>query len=409
MKKISDVPAIILAGGRGNRLYEITDYLPKPAVPFGKHKIIDFMLSNVVNSGFKKIILATQYLAHPLNIHVQENWPSSPLLGFSVYTVHPQQAHGNEEWYRGTADAIGQNIGIIKSYNHPTDIGIFSGDHIVAIDFGQMFDFHVAKNSMFTICALEVESSKASRFGVIGIDDTGRIISFEEKPFKPAEIPGKPGRSLVSMGHYFAQLKELENVLSNESIGHDFGQDIIPKMLNDDTPIFAYNFTDNVIPGQTEHYWQDVGTIDSYWKACMDLLQLKPSINLYNKNWRMRTPADNEPMGKNNYSSGLFALAGGSVVEKCTIDRALIGRNVRVYGSVITATVIFDNVYIDDGCQILNAIICEGVTIPAGTIIGHNRDDDKARGLCFDRENPNCPIVIVPHGYDFAQYSPITS
>ncbi len=398
---IDSVPVIILAGGRGGRLGPITNVLPKPAVPFGKHKIIDFMLSNSVNSGFRRILLATQYLAHPLNIHVNENWPSAPLLGFSIYTIHPQQANGIDDWYRGTADAILQNLGIIKNCGNPQHIAVLSGDHVVAIDFKQMYEYHLQTKSSCTICAMEINTKDASRFGVLTVNYAGRIEKFTEKPECPAEIPGRPGRSLVSMGHYFFNLLDLETILNDDTVGHDFGNDIIPKMLDDNIPMFAYNYQDNVIPGQTEHYWQDVGTVESYWNACMDLVSMKPSINLYNKDWPMRTGTDNLPMGKNNYSHGIFALAGGAIVERCDVDGALIGRSSLLYESIIRNTVVFDNVVIHKGCKIQKAIICEGVVIPPDTVIGYNREDDVARGLYFDQKNPESGIVTVPTGYVF--------
>lgn len=307
-----NVYTLVLCGGQGVRLGALTAHRAKPAVPFGgKYRIVDFVLSNVFNSGFYNIGLVVQYKSQQLIDYVVKNWRPSPMMGLNIYTIPPQQMLG-DELYRGTADAVFQNLPIVEEHGSIMETGqgpfetlcIMSGDHITAIDLSQVYDYHKEHEAAFTVCAMSVPSHEAAgRFGVIEVDSNGRIVGFEEKPQYPKEIPGKPGWSYISLGNYFANLTVLSKYLEEDAMmtsgtEHDFGKNIIPRMVEAGELVFAYDYRDNKIPGQVEHYWRDVGTLWSFLEANMDLVQYEPLINLYNKHWRIRTPADNLPGAK---------------------------------------------------------------------------------------------------------------
>jgi glucose-1-phosphate adenylyltransferase len=398
------VLALILAGGQGSRLGPLTGHRSKPSVPFGKHLIIDFVMSNCLNSDIRNMMVFTQYRAQELIRHVQHHWPSDRMRESFIDIVPPQQLHG-EEWYRGTADAVFQNLSIIDEGDF-SDLAILSGDHVYMMDFRQMYAFHKEKYSHFTVCAFPVPTAEAQRFGIIEVDADGRIIGFEEKPQSPKEIPGRPGWSFVSMGNYFAVKSYVRDILhenaSKQDTAHDFGKDIIPMILERGDLMSAYDFRENKVPGQEGYYWKDVGTIDSLWSANMDLVAMEPELNLYNAAWPIRTPDDNLPMGKMNSfrlregkCGQQFAISGGSILEDSYLDHVIVGRNVRVYGSDVTESVIFSDVHIESGCTIHKAIIDEGVIIPYSTSIGLNQEDDRRRGLFVDDSG----IVIVPRGW----------
>lgn len=408
MPNLKDVVTLILAGGRGERLGKLTRNQSKPAVPFGgKYRIIDFMMSNCLNSGLKDILVMTQYGSYDLNKHLRLHWPSDPMHDFSVEPVSAQQMYGNK-WYDGTADAVYQNLPIIEREGDFTTAAILSGDHIIAIQLEQVHGFHKKNCSVFTVCAMSLPSSEAHRFGVIEVDEDNRIVGFAEKPDRPKEIPGKPGMSYVSLGNYFAELEYLTEVLREDAKDpkseHDFGKDIIPKIVADGMPVFAYDFRDNNVPGQTGHYWMDVGTISAYWESNMDLAAIDPKLNVYNKKWPIRTPSDNLPPAKFVETAGRgctlknSTASGGCIIQDSTLIRSVLGRDVIVYDSLIEESVIFSGVKIGYGSKVFRAIIDENVTVPQGTEIGIDHDVDKARGLDIDEESG---IVVVPKGFVF--------
>lgn len=405
---MKNVYSFVLCGGRGIRLGALTDTRAKPAVPFGgKYRIVDFVMSNLFNSGFHTIGALVQYRSQFLMDYLSNNWSSVPKMGFNVYTIAPQQVFG-EEWYRGTADAVYQNLDTVREHGSFDTVCIMSGDHITAINLSQMYRYHQARESVFTVCAMSVPSGEASeRFGVIEVDENSRIIGFEEKPKFPKEIPGKPGWSYISLGNYFANFHRLSSYLGEDAndaeSDHDFGKDIIPQMVSAREAVFAYDYRDNHITGQKEHYWRDVGTVSGYHEANMDLVQYEPQINLYNEEWPIWTPADNLPGAKfvkphHRLGSGeRFIVSGGCIVEDAYLCETILGRNVRVYGSKVCQSVICAGVRIGSGCSLSRVIIDEGVHIPPKTKIGFDAEHDKARGFFVDDSG----IVIVPQGYVF--------
>lgn len=409
MPDLNDVVTLILAGGVGTRLGPLTQNRSKPSVPFGgKYRIIDFMMSNCLNSGLKNILILTQYRSHELNKHLRLSWPSNMMHGFSVEPVPAQQIRG-EEWYRGTADAVYQNLSIIEDEGDFTTAAILSGDHILAMQLGQMHTFHKESGSVFTVCAMSIPASEAHRFGVIEVDEDDRIVGFAEKPKHPKEIPGKPGMSYISLGNYFAELGYLKEILTENAedpkTAHDFGKDIIPKMVEDGMPVFAYDFRNNHVPGQEEHYWRDVGTVRAFHEANMDLVEMKPELNLYNDQWPFRTPADNLPPAKvnslamrNGTCSEHWIASGGCIIEDTFLRKAVLGRKVRTFGASIEESVVFSGVRIGYNSKILRAIIDEDVVVPPGTEIGIDPKVDHSRGLHIDQESG---IVIVPKGFTF--------
>lgn len=409
MSDLKNVITLILAGGVGTRLGPLTQDRSKPSVPFGgKYRIIDFMMSNCLNSGLKDILVLTQYRSYELSKHLRKHWPSNSMHGFSVEPLPAQQLHG-EKWYRGTADAVYQNLSIIESEGSFTTAAILSGDHILAMHLEQMHAHHKRNGSAFTVCAMSVPSSEAHRFGVIEVDKNDRIVGFAEKPKHPKEIPGRPGMSYISLGNYFAELEYLTDVLRKNAedpkTAHDFGKDIIPKMIEGDMPVFAYDFRSNRVPGQEEHYWRDVGTVQAYWEANMDLAEMKPEFNLYNDQWPFRTPADNLPPAKFNslamrdgICSKHVIASGGCIIEDAFLRKAVLGRKVCIYGASVEESVIFSGVSIGFSSKILRTIIDEEVEVPPGTEIGIDHRADEARGLYVDRDSG---IVVVPRGFKF--------
>lgn len=401
------VITVILAGGVGSRLGPLTNHRAKSAVEIAaKYRIIDFMMSNCLNSGLQHILVATQYRSHELNKHLSENWPSNAMHEFYVQTVPAQQILG-EMWYRGTADAVYQNLDIITKESDAKTIAVLSGDHVLAMDFRQMHDFHKVKESVFTVCVMPVPIAEASRFGIVEVDTDWRVIGFDEKPEYPKEIPGRSGFCLASMGNYFAELDFLKSVLGqnaeNPNTGHDFGKDIIPEMLTAGMSLYAYNYLDNEVSGQKENYWRDVGTVQALWEANMDLVCIKPELNIYNKKWPIRSAQNNLPPAKFNETTKYgcrirnSVVSGGCIIEDADLFMAVLGRDVRVYGSTIEESVLFSGVKVKNDCVLKRVIVDSDVRIPPGTHIGVNHDNDSARGLYVDDSG----IVIVPQGYVF--------
>jgi len=405
---MKNVYSFVLCGGRGIRLGALTNTRAKPAVPFGgKYRIVDFVMSNLFNSGFYTIGALVQYRSQLLIDYLSNNWSSVPRMGFNVYTIAPQQVFG-EEWYRGTADAVYQNLNTVREHGSFDTVCIMSGDHITAIDLSQMYRYHQEMESMFTVCAMSIPLQEASeRFGVIEVDETNRIVGFEEKPKYPKEIPDKPGMSYISLGNYFANFHRLASYLGEDAnatdTDHDFGKDIIPQMVSAGEAVYAYDYRENRIPGQKEHYWRDVGTVRGYHEANMDLVQYEPQINLYNEKWPIWTPSDNLPGAKfvrPHERLGIgerFIVSGGCIVEDTYLCETILGRNVRVYGSEICRSIVCSGAVVGPGSSLSRVIVDEDVFIPPKTKIGHDAEHDKARGLFVDDSG----IVLVPKGYTF--------
>lgn len=403
----NDVLVMILAGGEGKRLAPLTRDRAKPAVPFGgRYRIIDFVLNNFINSGFFKIKIMTQYKSDSLNKHVARGWYVSPFLDQYIDLV-PAQMRKGCQWYTGTADAVYQNINIIYDEN-PQYVCVFGGDHVFKMDVRQMLEFHKEKNTQLTISAIPVPIEEAHEFGIVEVDENRKLIGFEEKPANPKCIPGRPDYALVSMGNYIFNKDTLVSELEADALkldsNHDFGKDIINNILAKDG-VYVYDFSKNVIPGETgsvKGYWKDVGNIDAYWQANMDLLSATPEFNLYNKNWNLRTFNYNFPPAKFIWEeSERVGMATNSLVsEGCIISGAQISRcvlspNVRINSfSHIRESILMEDVVIGRYAEIQRAIIDKNVSIPPYMKIGYNREEDIARGFYVSDNG----VTVVPKG-----------
>lgn len=406
---IDDALVMILAGGEGKRLYPLTKDRAKPAVPFGgRYRIIDFVLNNFINSGFFKIKVLTQYKSDSLNKHITRGWALSPFLNQYV-DLAPAQMRTGSEWYRGTADAIYQNVFHITDED-PDYVCIFGGDHIYKMDVSQMLDFHKGKDADLSISAIPIPIEEASEFGIIEVDDDWRLVNFVEKPKeKPKSIPGNPNMCLASMGNYIFNKDVLLDALNrdeeiNES-SHDFGKNVIPMLLKEGKRIFIYNFNDNSFPGMTDTergYWRDVGSIDAYWQANMDLLAYDPELDLYSKEWPLRTFNYNYPPAKFIWAEGeRVGMATNSMVsEGCVVSggglsRCVLSPKVKVNSySQISESILMENVEIGRHSKIKRAIIDKNVVVPPNTKIGFNREEDIKRGF---HVSPN-GVTVVPKG-----------
>jgi len=380
--------AVIMAGGRGQRLADLTDNRAKPATPFGgKYRIIDFSLSNCVNSGIRQVQVLTQYKAHALIQHLQRGWGFlRGELGEFVEIVPAQQKHG-EWWYRGTADAVYQNFDIIEEHN-PDLVLVLAGDHIYKMDYGPMVAFHAQRDADVTVGVAKVPVAEATEFGVLTIDEESRIVRFMEKPAKPEPMPGRDDIALASMGIYVFETeflrKCLEEDAANPDSAHDFGRNIIPSTIGVDRP-FAYPFQN--VETEAQAYWRDVGTVDAYYDANLELIHVKPELNLYDEDWPIWTYQEQVPSAKfvldDNGRRGSAVnsmVAGGAIVSGAEVIESLLSYNVAVEErSSIFRSVILPNVEIGKGCKISRAIIDEGCVLPDGIVIGEDRAADAAR------------------------------
>ncbi len=404
------VLSMILAGGTGKRLYPLTKMRTKPAVPFGgNYRIIDFVLSNFLNSGLSRIYLLTQFKSHSLHIHLRQNWRMSGMTGAFIDPV-PAQMRISEDWYRGTADAVYQNGNLITDEDYDL-LCIFSGDHIYRMDVRQMLNFHLEKRANLTVAALLVPVEQAKHFGVIEVDKNWRMIGFCEKPKgKPPEAPNYPGYVLASMGNYiFDPVMLMEYLVADQEdkdSAHDFGQNIIPNMFPSER-VFVYNFQNNKVPGSTarDHgYWRDVGTLDAYWEANLDLVNIEPIFSLYNREWPIVSQNNFAPPAKfvHDEEARTGTAVNSVISDGCIISGALVkgsvfSPHVRVHSySEVYDSVILGDVDIGRHCRIQRAIIDKDVVIPEKTSIGFDSEEDRSRFTVSENG-----VVVVPKGYDW--------
>lgn len=406
---IDDALVMILAGGEGKRLYPLTKDRAKPAVPFGgRYRIIDFVLNNFINSGFFKIKVLTQYKSDSLNKHITRGWALSPFLNQYV-DLAPAQMRTGSDWYRGTADAIYQNVFHITDED-PDYVCIFGGDHIYKMDVSQMLDFHKEKDADLSISAIPIPISEAHEFGIIEVDDDWKLINFVEKPqYTPKSIPGNPDMCLASMGNYIFNKGILLDALNRDEeiqeSSHDFGKNVIPMLLKDNKKIYIYNFNNNSFPGMSDTergYWRDVGSIDAYWQANMDLLAYDPELNLYSQDWPLRTFNYNYPPAKFIWEEGERVgmatnsmVSEGCIVSGAGLSRCVLSPKVKVNSySQISESILMENVEIGRHSKIKRAIIDKNVVVPPHSRIGFNREEDIKRGF---HVSPNW-VTVVPKG-----------
>jgi len=396
--------AMVLAGGKGERLSPITIRRPKPAVPFGgKYKIIDFVLSNLFNSGIRKAYILTQYQAYSLNKHIKESWAKWTGLGEFYDTISPETSSMSEQWFQGTADAIYQNLRLIES-SQEDFVAVFGGDHIYKMDISQMVDYHRMNKADMTVAALEVSVEAAKQFGILLVDDEYRVKTFAEKPRAPVPIPGR-NVCFASMGNYIFSKRVLIDMLHQGKKRHhdlDFGKHIIPMMIEAGRKVYAYSFFDNTIPAMEPHergYWRDVGTLDTYYESNMDLIHVTPQLNLYNYQWPILTNQGNLPPAKTVFDDegrrgqNLDSLVcGGCITSGSTVRRSILGPGCRVNSyAAVDDSILFDNVEVGRHAKIRKAIIDEGICIPEGMRIGFDPEEDRERGCLITDSG----VVIV--------------
>jgi glucose-1-phosphate adenylyltransferase len=390
------VLGIILAGGKGTRLYPLTKERAKPAVPFGgKYRIVDFVLSNFINSGIFSIYVLTQFRSQSLLQHLSEGWQMGGLQKNQfIIPVPAQMRSSNESWYRGTSDAIHQNVNLIEQAD-PDVVAIFGADHIYRMNIAHMIDFHQKAGAVCTVAGIPVEKQYAGEFGVIETDGENRIRSFHEKNPNAPSIPSRPEHVFASMGNYLFQTGALLDALHEDAAdaasSHDFGKDILPRMTLRRQAIYAYDFQTNRIPGEPAHqpiYWRDVGTIDAYWEANMDLRAVKPSLNLYNRQWPLRSSSFPDPPAKFAFDDDGrrgealdSVISGGCILSGGRVKGSVLSRSVRVHtGALVEDSVLMDNVDIGRHAKVRRAILDKNVHIPPGETIGYDLERDRHRG-----------------------------
>lgn len=395
--------ALILAGGRGSRLYELTDWRAKPATYFGgKFRIIDFPLSNCINSGIRQVGIATQYKSHSLIRHVNRGWGHfKKELGESIEILPASQRNG-QDWYQGTADAVYQNLDIIRKEN-PKYVMILSGDHVYRMDYGPLLAQHFETDADMTVCCIEVPIAEAAgAFGVMTVDEQNRVCRFDEKPKSPSQIPGKPGLTLASMGNYIFKteflLEQLAIDAADESSSGDFGNDIIPKIIETHN-IYAFPFTD---PNSVRQpYWRDVGTLDSFWEANMELVTPEPELDMYDKDWPIWTYQEQTAPAKFVFdqdgrrgSAVDSTVSGGVIVSGSQVKGSLLFSQVRVNSyCLIEQAVILPECNVGRNCKIKKAIIDRGCDIPEGLEIGIDHDVDRSNGF---RVTEKGVVLVTP-------------
>jgi glucose-1-phosphate adenylyltransferase len=386
------VLAFVLAGGKGTRLYPLTKERAKPAVPFGgRYRIIDFVLSNLVNSGIYSIYVLVQFRSQSLLQHLREGWEANSLLrNHFIIPVPAQMRSPGEDWYRGTADAIYQNMNLIEQAE-PHVVAIFGGDHVYRMNIREMVEFHVERGAQVTVSAIPVEKEQSVEFGVVETDEDGLITGFHEKKPDAPTMPGDPNRVYASMGNYIFSTKVLLDELradgQKEGSAHDFGRNILPGLIGR-AEMFAYDFQTNRIPGDPAGapvYWRDVGTLDAYFDASMDLRSVSPELNLYNRQWPLRTAGYFDAPAKFIFDSdgrrgeALDSIvSGGAILSGGVARTSVIGRGVRIHSSAqVEESVIFDNCDIGRRARVRHAILDKNVHVPPDTTIGYDLERDR--------------------------------
>lgn len=387
-----DTVALVLAGGRGARLKQLTDWRCKPAVPFGgKFRIIDFTLSNCVNSGIRRIGVATQYKAHSLIRHIQQGWSFLEGRFDEFIELLPAQQQITAAWYSGTADAVFQNLAVLRRHS-PQYVLVLAGDHIYKMDYGRMLAFHLTHQADLTVACAEVPLAAASAFGMMGIDGNGRVISFQEKPAQPQPIPGLPDRALASMGIYVFNAQFLYEQLIRDAddprSSHDFGRDVIPYVASR-YRVYAHRFADSCVGTNSggEPYWRDVGTVDAYWEANMELTKVVPELNMYDRNWPVWTYQEQLPPAKFVFDDedrrGMAIdsmVSGGCIISGAAVRRSLLFSDVRVESrSVVEDSVVLPNVRIGSNVVLKRTVIDRRCEIADGTVVGVDAAHDRRR------------------------------
>jgi glucose-1-phosphate adenylyltransferase len=402
------VLAFVLAGGKGTRLYPLTKERAKPAVPFGgRYRIVDFVLSNMLNSGIYSMYVLIQFKSQSLLQHLRDGWESNSLLkSHFIIPVPAQMRSAGETWYRGTADAIYQNINLIEQAD-PHLVVIFGADHIYRMNIRDMIEFHEHKRAEVSIAAIPVEKQYASEFGVIETNADGSVAGFHEKRADAPTMPSDPERVYASMGNYIFStktlLRELYADAAREDSSHDFGRDILPGLIGK-SAMYAYDFQTNVIPGDPPGhpvYWRDVGTIDAYFDASMDLRQVSPVLNLYNRQWPLRTAGYSDPPPKFTFDEEGrrgqaidSIVSGGSILSGGVVKRSVLGRGVRVHtGALVEDSIIFDNCDIGRRSKLRRVILDKNVRVPEDAVIGY----DLAKDSQFHHVTESGIVVVEGH------------
>jgi len=384
--------AMVLAGGRGSRLFNLTDWRAKPAVPFGgKFRIIDFVLSNCVNSGIRRIGVATQYKSHSLIQHVQRGWSFLNGKFGEFIDVLPAQQWLQESWYTGTADAVFQNLDILRETN-PDYVLILAGDHVYKMDYGKMLACHVEKKADITVACINVPLEDARSFGVMGIDADSKVVDFSEKPDNPMPIPGNPERALASMGIYIFSSKFLVEQMTRDAAdtnsSHDFGKDIIPHLVSNNYRVIAQSFEDSCVKMNGEMpYWRDVGTIDSYWEANMELTKVTPDLNMYDQEWPIWTYQEQLPPAKFVFNDekrrGMAVdslVSGGCIISGANVCNSLLFSNVHVHSYCnVEDSVLLPNVTVSRSASLKRVVVDKNCVIPEGLVVGESPEEDRKR------------------------------
>jgi glucose-1-phosphate adenylyltransferase len=401
--------SILLAGGVGTRLHPLTAERAKPAVPFaGKYRIIDFTLTNCLHSGLRRVLVLTQYKSHSLQKHLRDGWSIfNPECGEYITPIPPQMRTG-ETWYSGTANAIYQNLYLLERSGAETAI-ILSGDHIYRMDYAEMLKFHKEKGADLTIACMQTTLDDARSFGVMGIDAAGHVVEFQEKPQSPKAMPDDPKSALVSMGIYVFNMdllcRELKNDHERPESQHDFGKDIIPHLIQE-SKVYAYRFGQTRGRVTPDRYWRDVGTIDAYYDANMDLLKPSPAMDLYQDDWPIRTYHNQNPPARmvagESGADGILVnsiLGSGSVIAGATVRRSILSSKVRVEEAAeVLDSILFDRVTVGRKAKLRRCIIDKEVKIPPGETIGYDLAKDAKRFTVSEQG-----VVVVPKGYKFCQ------
>ena len=400
MKKPT-VLAFVMAGGEGTRLSPLTGEYSKPALPFGgRYRLVDFVLSNLVNSGIESIYLLVQYKSQSLIEHIRKAWVLSPMRSHQFVTVVPPQMHQGTDWFQGTANAVYQNLNLIQQHD-PELVAVFGADHVYRMDVRQMVDFHRKRKAEVTVAALPAPLEEASAFGIIATDEEGRVREFQEKPERPSPMPTDPSRAYVSMGNYLFDAQVLVEALqeARQRDEHDFGKHVLPRLLQDHR-LYAYDFTTNKVPGakryEEAHYWRDVGTVDAYFKAHQDTLGSKPRFDMFNPHWPIYSSNYQGPSPRIGGDSSIAnsVIAGGSFLQGATLRNTIVRREVALQEGVkLEDCIIMDYVCIKRGAHLRRTIVGRYNVIAAGARIGYDPESDGR-----DYHLSPTGIVVIPSG-----------